>query len=429
MIIKHWYIALLSATFFTVASAQTPAKEKSILIQYATAHLGNGEVIENALMVIQGNEITMLASGNNARINILDYDSIINGEGKHIYPGFIIMDSRLGLVEIEAVRATHDFDETGDLTPNVRALPAFNSESKVIATVKTNGVLMAQIAPSGGVLSGTSSCVHFNGKNWKDATVRTDEGVYLNWPSRYQYKGWWAEPGDAKSNKKYSEQQSDILEYFAEARAYHQDSASKKVNLRFESMKGLFAGKKRLYVRANWAKDILDVVQFLRESGVKKYAIVGGLEAHLVTTELKENKVPVIIDRVHQLPAHEDDPIDQPFLLAKQLSDAGVTIAFATAGSMEAMISRNLPFQVGTAVHYGLDHEKAIEAITLRPAQMMGIDAHYGTIESGKRATFFISSGDPLDISTNKIEAAFIEGKRVKLSNHQTELYLKYSKD
>ncbi|GAB5540155.1 MAG: amidohydrolase [Salibacteraceae bacterium] len=422
---------VMTYSVLAIGYAQTPTpgikNQKKILIRYAIAHVGNGQRIDNAYLAFQGDEITLLADGENTRVNILDYDSIIDADGKHIYPGFILMDSRLGLTEIGAVRATHDFQETGRYNPNVRALPAFNSESKVISTVRTNGVLMAQIAPKGGVLSGTSAAVHFDGWHWQDAAIRED-GVYLNWPSRYRYQGWWAEPGQAKGNKKYQKELREIRDFFRDAEYYNEDSAHTKRNLKMESMKGLFDGNGRLYIRVNWAKDILDAIQFCRSAGVKNVAIVGGAEAHLVTTELKENNIPVIIDRVHKLPAHADDPLHLPYELASLLVKAGVEVAFATSGDMEAMISRNLPFQVGTAVHHGLDYETAIKSITLVPATLMGIEEDYGTIESGKKATFFISSGDALDITTNKIESAFIEGKAINLWNHQMELYKKYSK-
>ena len=411
---------------------QTPSPRlkspKKILIRYATAHVGNGEVIDNAYLTIEGDEIGILANGNNVRINILDYDSIIDAEGKHIYPGFIVMDSRLGLNEIDAIAATHDFNETGEYTPSVRTLPAFNSESKVISTVRTNGVLMAQIAPTGGRVSGSSSCVHFNGWNWQDATVEADEGTFVNWPSRYGYRGWWAEPGDAKMNKKYSEDCQELLAYFQDAKAYSKQSKPVVTNLAFESMRQIFEGSKRIYVRVDWAKDILDVVQFAKEMGIKQVAIVGGAEAHLVLTELKESNIAVIIDRVHKLPVHPDDPLDQPFTLAKQLSEAGVVFAFAMSGGMEHMISRNLPFEMGTAVHYGLDYENAIKAATQTPAKLMGIDAKYGTLESGKKATLFISTGDALDLSTNQVEAIFIEGRSTSLKNHHQALFEKYAK-
>lgn len=425
----HIVILILSVSMLT---AQTPppvdATDDRILIRYGRAHIGNGQVIDNSYIEIQNGEISRVSNANSARINEADYSRIIDAEGKEIFPGFTVMDSRLGLVEIGAVRATHDYRETGKLNSNVRALPAFNTESKVIATVRSNGVLMAQIAPVGGTISGSSSLVHFYGWTWQDASIKADEGVYMNWPRRYRKTGWWAEPGPTKPNKKYDEQVREIDAYMASAKAYAELEDRSPKNLRFESLVNVLNGDGRLYVRAQWARDILDVIQFSRKHKIKNIAIVGGAEAHMVTTELKENNIPVIIDRVHKLPLHEDSPIDEPFALASNLIEAGVVVAFASSGDMEAMISRNLPFHAGTAVQYGLEYEKAIELLTLNPAIICGVADRYGSIEPGKAATLFISTGDPLDIRTNNVVQAFVEGKEVDLSNHQQALYEKFAK-
>jgi imidazolonepropionase-like amidohydrolase len=399
-----------------------------ILIRYATAHIGNGEIIENAYIEIQNGEISRVSDANNSRINESDYQLIIDANGQHVYPGFTIMDSRLGLVEIGAVNATHDYHETGSINPNVHTLPAFNSESKIIPTVRTNGVLMAQIAPVGGVISGTSSLVHFDGWTWQDACIKGLEGVYLNWPKRYRVTGWWAEPGGVKTNKHYQDEVDEVAAFMRASQAYAQLETPEEINLRHESMRAVCSGKERLYIRVDWARDILDVVQFVRAHNIKKVAIVGGAEAHLVMTELKENNIAVVLDRVHSLPVHDDSPVDEPFKLAKTLIDGGIDVAFACNGGMEAMISRNLPFQVGTAVHYGLDYEQAIKCMTLTPAMLMGVETRYGSLEPGKSATLFISEGDALDIRTNAITAALIDGVMIDLSNHQIELYEKFAR-
>ncbi len=420
-------IFILFAFITGLAQGQVKPAHKT-LIRFATAHLGNGEIIDNSYIELQGESITRVADANKSRVNEADFDTIIDADGKHAYPGFIIMDSRLGLTEIDAVRASHDYREVGDFLPNVRTLPAFNTESKIISTVRTNGVLMAQIAPKGPGISGQSAAVHFNGWNWQDATIKADEGVFLTWPDRYRSTGWWAEPGKSKVNKSYGEQVTTIKDYFTEAWAYSKDSTQQEKNLRFEAMRGVYNNSKRLYVRVGWAKDILDVVQFIRALGIKKATIIGGAEAHLVTTELRENNISVIVDRVHKLPAHEDSPIDEPYRIASTLVKDGVAVAFATSGGMEAMISRNLPFQVGTAVQYGLEYEIAIQSITQTPAMLMGIDDTFGTLESGKSATLFISEGDALDITSNNIKVAFVNGNLIDLTNHQTELFEKFAK-
>ncbi|MEX2596938.1 MAG: amidohydrolase family protein [Salibacteraceae bacterium] len=400
----------------------------TVLIRYGKIHVGNGEVIDNGYIEINGHEISRVADVTTTRINEADYDTIINADGKEIYPGFIIMDSRLGLTEIGAVKASNDYDETGDFLPNVNALPAFNSESKIISTVRTNGVLMAQIAPTGGIISGGSSVVHFDGWNWQEATVRADEGVFLNWPKRYTQSGWWADPGKAKTNKKYKDQLGEINAFFDEAKAYQKLAVKTHQNLRFEAMSGLFSGTQRLYIRVDEAKCILDAIQFIRSYGIESTAIVGGEEAVAVTNELKENKIPVVIDRVHKLPNHNDSPVDEPFKRAGQLADVGIDISFATSGSMEAMISRNLPFQVGTAVYYGLDYERAIQSLTLDAAKLLGIDESYGSLEPGKNATLFISEGDALDIPTNNITCGIINGHIIDLNNHQKALNEKFAR-
>lgn len=398
------------------------------LIQYVTVHVGNGEILENANVEIQNGEISRVADAIRSRVDATDFDTIINANGAHLYPGFILMDSRLGLTEIGAVKATNDYDETGDFLPNVRAISAYNTDSKIIPTVRSNGVLMAQVAPLGGRISGSSSLVHFDAWTWEDAVIKTDEGVYMNWPSRYRHTGWWGEPGAVKPNKDYDKDVSTIYAFFDDAKAYSSEGGGSEKNLRLEAMKGLFADSTRLYIRAESAKDILDVIQFIRAYSLKKMALVGGAEAGLVLTELKENNIPVIVDRVHQLPKHVDSPVHEPFELASVLSAAGIAFAFSTSGDMEAMISRNLPFQAGTAVHHGLPYEEAIKALTLTPAMLMGCDTKYGTVEPGKRATFFISKGDALDIIGNELILAMVEGKFIDLKNHQTLLYEKYAK-
>ncbi|GAB4381287.1 MAG: amidohydrolase family protein [Salibacteraceae bacterium] len=397
------------------------------LIRYATAHIGDGRVIDNALIEIQNGEINRVVDAATTRVTESEYDTIINADGLHAYPGMIAMDSRLGLVEIDAVKATRDFQETGKWLPMVRALPAYNAESKIIPTVRANGVLIAQIAPVGARISGSSSVVNLDAWNWRDAVLTRDEGVFMNWPSRYKYKGWWAEQGPAAANKKYLDERQELYQYFAEAKAYAAMPHPDPINLGFEAMRGLFDGKKTLYIRANWARDILDAIKLARKFGISRFAIVGAAEAHLCATQLRESGATVVLTRVHRLPDHPDEPITLPFELPRILNDSGVSFCFSMAGSMEAMLTRNLPFEVGTAVHYGLPYEKAVSALTLVPARLLQIDNKYGTLEAGKSATLFLSEGDPLSISGNKVKLALIDGRVASLESHQEILYEKFS--
>lgn len=154
--------------------------------------------------------------------------------------------------------------------------------------------------------------------------------------------------------------------------------------------------------------------------------IVGGYYAYKNAPLLLENNVSVLLRRVHDLPLLEDEDVNLPFKNAKLLSDAGVLVGLENMGDMERMQVRNLPFYAGTCVAWGMDKEKALQLITSNSAKIIGIDANYGTLESGKSATLFISEGDALDMKTNKVTTAFIDGRQISLESHQTELYERY---
>ena len=213
--------------------------------------------------------------------------------------------------------------------------------------------------------------------------------------------------------------------FLSNAKAYLGDS-SKERNLVLESTKGLFDGSQTLFINANEEKQIIDAVQFAKENGIKKMVIVGGYEAYKTAELLQKNGIGVLLRRVHEMPLSEDDDIDLPFKSAKLLTDKGVLVALENSGAMERMNTRNLPFLAGTCAAYGLDKEQALQLITSNTAKILGIDAQCGTLEQGKDATLFISEGDALDMRTNKLTNAFIQGRMISLETHQTKLNDKY---
>lgn len=404
---------------FSQRPTPAPAQQKSILITGATLHLGNGAVVENGSIGFRGGKIDFVGSNGSQTAT---YDSTLNATGKHVYPGFILPATPLGLNEVDAVRATHDFAETGGINPGVRALVGYNTDSKLIPTIRTNGVLYAQITPSGGLVSGTSSVVQLDAWNWEDAAYRTDEGIWFNWPPEKFNNGWWAESGEDEPNKKRKEQLEQLTVWLQRAKAFHHET----VDLNLAALKGLFNGSRTAYITVSRAKEIQEAVLFFKETGVQKIVICGGDESHLVADFLKEQNVPVLLERLHSLPYKTDDAYDLPYELPKRLQDAGVLYALTYTGSMEVMGSRNLPFLAGTAVRMGLSKEQALQSITLNTARILGIDNTCGSLEVGKDATLFISTGDALDMLTNNVEAAFIQGRGISLHNHQQYLYEQY---
>ena len=406
---------------------QTPGDKQTtaITIEGATAHIGNGDVIENALIMFENGTLTFVGSANT---KIARKGTIIDAKGKHVYPGFIAPNSTLGLVEVDAVRATNDDDEVGAMNPHIRSLIAYNTESKVVESMRPNGVLMAQITPRGGRISGTSSVVQLDAWNWEDAAIKTDDGIHLNWPSTYSRGRWWlGEPNVLKENKNYAKEIQELTNYFAQSKAYNANKTSPK-DLPFDALEGLMDGSKKLFVHVDNEKGITDAINFAKAENIKHLVIVGGYEANNVVDLLKENNIPVLLQRIHSRPNGDDHDYDLPYKLATQLVKAGILVGLENAGDMERMNTRNLPFLAGTTVAYGLTKAQALSLITLNTAKILGVDDKVGSLEVGKDATLFISQGDALDMRTNKLDQAFIQGRNISLETHQTELYKRYSK-
>jgi len=426
-IILIWISLILSSSMAVKSQVPIPVKEntKTILFLNGVAHLGNGEVIENSAIAFKGSKLSIVADARLIRLDKAAFDTIIEIPGKHVYPGFIAPNSILGLVEIGQVRATRDFKEVGSMNPNVRSIIAYNTDSKIIPTVRSNGILLAQITPRGGRISGTSSIVELEGWNWEDAVYKMDDGVHLHWPRAFTRSWDWSGPGPTKKNEKYEEQIRSIKAFFKKSRAYAESKAMER-DLKMEAMSGLFTGKQTLYIDVNDANAITQAVHFFKESGVKKMVIVGGEDSWKVTDILKENNVAVMVKRIHRTPGRNFEDIDLPYKLPALLYKAGILFCLENSGDMEAMGTRNLPFYAGTAAAYGLPKEEAVKSITSNTAKILGIDATVGTLEAGKDATFIVSTGDALDVLTNNIEFAFVRGKSIDLDNHQKQLYRKF---
>lgn len=427
---KKIKILLLPVLLFagTLFAQQTPAAKQNtpVTIVGATAHIGNGEVIKNSLIILEDGKIRTITDATSTKMPYRG--TVIEATGKHVYPGFIAPNSTLGLVEIDAVRQSDDEDELGEMLPHVRSIIAYNAESHVVESMRPNGVLIGQITPRGGRISGTSSIVQFDAWNWEDAVLKENDGLHINWPNTVRRGRWWEgeEPG-IKPNDKYEEQVRELSDFFKNAKAYLAGPRD-KTNLPFEAMEEVFKGKKRLYFHADAEKEIIDLLAFKKEHGLKNLVLVGGYDAYKIADQLKTNDIAVLVGRVHETPNLEDQDYDLPYKMAHLLNEKGVLVGLETSGDMERMNSRNLPFYAGTVVAFGAPKEEALKMITSNTAKILGINDQMGTLEVGKDATLFISEGDALDMRTNKVTKAFIQGRDISLESHQTNLAKRYSK-
>lgn len=420
---KKYYIALalLGTTLFTNAQDNIyPAKAQSarIILANGTVHIGNGQVIEKGFVVFEGGKIVSVSNSAGGEGQVIDCN------GKHIYPGLILSNTSLGLQEIgSGVRGSNDFNELGELNPNVRSIVAYNTDSKVINTLRSNGILLAHVVPQGSLLGGSSSMVQLDAWNWEDAAYQTDNGMHLYMPSLFNRPNPFAaffgiaQPTDPL--KLGLEQIEKVKVFFREAKSYFAQTAPAATNLKFEAARGLFAKKQRLFVHCDLVKEILIAVDFVQEFGFD-VTLVGASECWQVADLLRQNKVSVILSQLHNLPNTDDDDIDQPFKTPAILQQAGVLFAITDEDGQTR--GRNLPFNAGTAAAYGLSKEQALQAITLNAAQILGIADKTGSIEKGKDANIIISDGDILDMRSSIVRHAFIQGRTINLDDKHKQL-------
>jgi len=428
------YISTAFALFASVSLAYgqaniSPAKPQSqkIIVMGATIHTGDGTVIPNGYLILEKGKITGVGDATVVKFST-EGAKLITASGKHIYPGFIAPITNLGLVEIESVKATIDERELGDNNAHIRALIAYNTDSKVPATLRSNGILMAQITPAGGSISGSSSIVQLDAWNWEDAVIKKEDAMHMSWPAAPRGRGGFgggrsgtaAPAGDP--NERVNNAIAELNTFFMQAKMYSENTPA-VTNSRLAAMKGLFNGSEKLFITANTQKDIVAAVNFAKKHGITP-VIVGGDEAYLLTSFLKSNHVSVVVKQPHALPNNTDDDVNMPYKNAALLNNAGVNVVLSIDGFWQ---QRNLPFMAGTASAWGMSKEDALKTITLNAAKAMGIDKTTGSLAIGKDATFFISAGDALDMIGNKVEEAFIQGRSINLDNLHKQLDKKFS--
>jgi imidazolonepropionase-like amidohydrolase len=398
----------------------------TLYIRNATVHVGNGDVIENGTIEVNAGKIVRVGRDLPAAAGA----KVVDAAGQHAYPGLILSVSNIGLVEIPTVRATSDVREIGDMNPSIRSIVAYNTDSRVTNTVRSNGILLANIVPDGGTISGSSSVVQLDAWNWEDAAYRMDGGIHFRMPSLFarpsRFGGFGGMRGGAPEGdpvKRALEEIEGVKAYFREAKAYAAQPAGKEPNLKMEALRGLLERRQKFFIHCDVVKEILVALDFVKEFGLD-VVIVGGSESWQVADLLKRHNVPVILDQMHALPTLGDDDVDQPYKTPAMLQQAGVLFAINDGDGQHR--GKNLPFNAGTAAAYGLSREQALSAITLNAAKILGIADRTGSLEPGKDANIVLSRGDILDMRTSVVTHAFIQGRQLDLTDKHKQLNERY---
>jgi len=418
-------IFLLTLTVFANEQIPAPPQKNPIILKNGFIHTISNGVIEGSILFNKGKIIRI------AKYITPPKDcEVIDLNGKHVYPGMIAAVSGLGLVEINAVAVTNDHSERGDFNPNVRTNVAFNPDSEIIPTTRSNGILIANVIPASGLVSGQSSVMMLDGWTWENATLSSPSGLHINWPNMNSRS---RTENDKKRLKAAKQQLDDLEKMIKDARAYARLRQTKSrsaenyhnEDLRWESMIPYVEKKLPIFVHANEIRQIEASISWANRYNLK-IVIVGGKDAWRTTDLLVKNKIPVIYEGVTSLPFRRFEDYDQAYKTPSILYEKGVQFCisdYGYAGRAEQI--RNLPYQASMAASYGLPKEAAFRAVTLSVAEILGIDKEVGSLEEGKDATLFISDEDPLEIRTNIIQA-FIQGKKIDMGDRHKSLYSKY---
>jgi len=409
-------LALLAAAARAQDLTERPARAMpSVAITNATIHPVSGPVIERGYVVFAAGRITELGAG---VPELAGGFETFDAKGAHVYPGLIAPYTQLGLVEIGAVRASRDTVESGDITPEVRAAVAVNPDSTLLPVTRSNGILTFATFPAGGLVSGRASVMAMEGWTWEEMAIRADAGLVVRWPGTPPRRRDRVEPPTMP-------RLLALTEAFDAAAAYLRARAAAPAtpeDVRWEAMASCLGALTPLFVEANDYDQIAGALEFAARRGLKP-VLVGGRDALLCLDLVRSSGAAVILDGIHDFPRRNDSDHDEVYRLPSRLEEAGVR--WCMGGGDRTANERNLPYTAARAVAYGLPRGAALRSITLSAAEILGVDAEIGSLDKGKRATLFLSDGDPLEV-TSRILRAYIDGREIPLSNKQTALAEKY---
>lgn len=413
---------LAGAVLFAVASVVSP---ETIALTGGTIHPVSGPDVPKGTVVITDGKIAAVGANVTAPAGA----KVVDVTGKHVYPSLLPAETNLGLVEIGAVRATVDQTETGDLNPEARADFAMNFDSEQLPVTRSGGVLVAGVTPSGGIVSGSGAAMKLDGWTREDATIRAPAYVTITWPDLSVDRSPQARFSVRIQKKRRDEAVAKLKDLFADARAYGKARAAEgkagvprhDLDPRLETLLPAIDGKLPVFVFADRLAQIRAALAWAKDENLK-IVIAGGRDAWRAAPELAAAGVPVVLDPVIGLPTRTDEPYDAPYAAPGILSKAGVRVAISEGDSS---FVRNLAHHASVAMAYGMPRDKALEAITLEPARILGIADRVGSIEPGKDATLFVSDRDVLDFRY-VVVSAYVDGRPLDLSDRHKRLYERY---
>jgi imidazolonepropionase-like amidohydrolase len=415
--------------------AQT-STAKDYAITHAKIFTLAGAAIEDGTIVIHDGKIAAVG----ANVNVPAGAQMIDGKGLQVYPGLFDPVTQMGLSEISAVRATVDTTETGSFNPDVVAATAILPSSAHIPVTRAAGITEVLVAPASGgfdsggassLLGGQASAIYLTGWTIDEMAIKKNAAMVIDWPqiatrsfdfSTFSIK----EKPYTDAKKEYDKQVEQLADWLEQARHYAQllqnpSGVTMERDVKLEALAPVVRGEMPVLVFADKEREIRNAVEFCDKQKLKMI-LAGGSEAWKVKDLLRSKDVAVILRPTLAEPGEEDDPYDRLMTQPAELLAARVKFAF---GSFDNSFARRLGQQAANAVAYGLPYEEALKAVTLYPAQILGLDAQLGTLETGKSASLIVTNGDPLELTT-EVRYLFIKGQLTSMDNKHKDLYEKY---
>lgn len=418
--------AVLLAQPAVAQSEIVPAKPQSrpVAIVHAVVHTATTEtpVIEDGHIVFDGGRILSLGPG---LPQLPANCEVIDAKGMHLSPGFVALPSTLGLVETLQVDVTDDRSEIGDLRPEVVPSVAVNPDSDLLTVARAAGVLISVSVPEGGIVSGNASAIRLDGWNNEDLTIDPSVGLVMTWPVVEPVRTFVSRRSPEEQRRRAGEDLVRIARFFDDMKAVLAARAADPTvdhDVRAEAMRDVLSAKDPVFVQVGSASQIEGAVAWLKSRGLRS-VIVGTEGIETAIPFLASERIPVVVNGVHKVPSNRHASTDAAYALPRKLAEAGIEFSIATGD--EPAHTRNLPHHAATAAAFGLDREAALRAVTANPCKIAGIADRYGTIAPLKSATVILTKGHPLEL-TSDVAYAWIDGRRIDLSSHQSGMKEKY---
>jgi len=425
--------AIITLTLFSLPA---PAQPKPILLKGGKLLTISHGVIDNGAILIENGKIA--AIGSTSSVKPSKDARVIDISGMTVYPGLIDSETALGLTEISAEDTTNDLIEKSDeIMPHMHVYDAFHAESELIPVTRLNGITNAIVAPENSdTLPGQDSFVQLAGPSASEMLLVRDIAMPLNFTGTQRRN-------ESREKRKFPETRmgmaAQLRQSFLDAQDYEQhrndyekkradavrdkkpEPAAPKRDLKLEALLPYLHAKRPVVLAAESPSDLETAVRLAQEFNLK-FVLNHVSHSRSVLDYIASLKAPVIVGPIYETPK-DDERFDAVYSLPAELYKRGIKIAFA---SFDAHNSRNLPYQAGFAVGFGLPYDEALKGVTLNAAEIWGVADQFGSLDVGKAANIVVANGDPLDVKTD-VKRVFIAGQEIPMTSRQTRLRDEYS--